>query len=100
MRATIKERHVAWPPVIINQTPMGIHRDGKLKSPLQILPSGVPLTTIVTTNRYSRDIGQSSILSNGDILFQEVSPSLVSLTAFNNSGGDLQQKLRDILLYF
>ncbi|PVH88322.1 hypothetical protein DL98DRAFT_580737 [Cadophora sp. DSE1049] len=51
MRATIKERHVAWPPVIINQTPMGFHRD-------------------VTTNRYSRDIGRSSILSNGEILFQ------------------------------
>jgi len=32
MRATIKERHVAWPPVIINQIAMGFHRDGERSS--------------------------------------------------------------------
>ncbi|KAH7417181.1 hypothetical protein BKA64DRAFT_768987 [Cadophora sp. MPI-SDFR-AT-0126] len=51
MKATIKERRVAWPPEIIHQTPMGFHRD-------------------ITANKYARDIGRASILSNGEILFQ------------------------------
>ncbi|KAH7364210.1 hypothetical protein BKA65DRAFT_590568 [Rhexocercosporidium sp. MPI-PUGE-AT-0058] len=51
MKMTVKERRVAWPPRIIHQTPMGVHRDG-------------------TGNKYPRDIGRSSMLSNGDIIFQ------------------------------
>ncbi|KAH6709259.1 hypothetical protein BKA61DRAFT_579328 [Leptodontidium sp. MPI-SDFR-AT-0119] len=51
MKQTVQERRVAWPPKVVHQTPMGIHRDG-------------------TGNRYPRDIGRSSILSNGDIIFQ------------------------------
>ncbi|KAG4432004.1 hypothetical protein IFR05_012510 [Cadophora sp. M221] len=51
MKQIIKERRVAWPPKIVHETPMGIHRDG-------------------TGNRYPRDIGRSTMLSNGDIIFQ------------------------------
>ncbi|KAL2072528.1 hypothetical protein VTL71DRAFT_11871 [Oculimacula yallundae] len=47
------EERVAWPPIIIEGVPMGAHRD-----------------TVGDGNWYSRDIGRSTMLSNGDVLFQ------------------------------